>query len=60
MALELLVDVVQQRGGVRVRALFGPGYGFVHFLADAVEPIAFMAELRKAGVEQSETFELCE
>ena len=31
----------------------------VHFLADAVEPIAFMAELRKAGVEQTETFEPC-
>jgi saccharopine dehydrogenase (NAD+, L-lysine-forming) len=29
----------------------------VHFLADAVDPIAFMAELRKAGVEQTETFE---
>lgn len=32
----------------------------VHFLSDAVDPIAFMAELRKAGVEQSETFEPCE
>ena len=32
----------------------------VHFPADAVDPIAFMTELRKAGVEQSETFELCE
>lgn len=29
----------------------------VHFLADAVDPIAFMAELRKAGVEQVENFE---
>jgi hypothetical protein len=29
----------------------------VHFLADAVDPIAFMAELRKAGVEQTENFE---
>lgn len=27
----------------------------VHFLADAVDSIAFMAELRKAGVEQSES-----
>jgi saccharopine dehydrogenase (NAD+, L-lysine-forming) len=26
----------------------------VHFLADAVDPIAFMAELKKAGVEQTE------
>jgi hypothetical protein len=29
----------------------------VHFLADAVDPIAFMAELREAGVEQVENFE---
>jgi hypothetical protein len=26
----------------------------VHFLAEAVDPIAFMAELKKAGVEQTE------
>jgi saccharopine dehydrogenase (NAD+, L-lysine-forming) len=32
----------------------------VHFLADAVDPIAFMTELRKAGVEQTENFEPCE
>jgi hypothetical protein len=32
----------------------------VHFLADAVDPLAFMAELRKAGVEQTENFEPCE
>jgi hypothetical protein len=32
----------------------------VHFLADAVDPTAFMAELRKAGVEQTENFEPCE
>ncbi len=32
----------------------------VHFLADAVDPIAFMADLRKAGVEQSEKFERCQ
>lgn len=30
----------------------------VHFLADAVDPIAFMAKLRKAGVEQIENFDL--
>lgn len=36
-------------GGKSVR----PG---VHFLADAVDPITFMAELRKAGVEQIENF----
>jgi hypothetical protein len=29
----------------------------VRFLAEAVDPIAFMAELRKAGVEQTENFE---
>jgi len=32
----------------------------VHFLADAVDPLAFMAELQKAGVEQTENFEPCE
>lgn len=32
----------------------------VHFLADAIDPITFMAELRKAGVEQTERFEPCE
>lgn len=31
----------------------------VHFLADAVNPIALMAELRKAGVEQIEKIEAC-
>ena len=31
----------------------------VHFLSDAVDPMAFMAELRKAGVQQTETFEPC-
>jgi hypothetical protein len=29
----------------------------VHFLSDAVDPIAFMTELRKGGVEQSERIE---
>jgi len=29
----------------------------IHFLADAVNPMAFMAELRKAGVEQAENLE---
>lgn len=32
----------------------------VHFLVDAVDPITFMAELRKAGVEQTENFKPCE
>ena len=32
----------------------------VHFLADAVDPVALMAELRKAGVEQTEQFDPCE
>jgi len=32
----------------------------VHFLFDAVSPMAFMAELRKAGVRQTDTFEFCE
>ncbi|HYN14963.1 MAG TPA: saccharopine dehydrogenase NADP-binding domain-containing protein [Terriglobales bacterium] len=29
----------------------------VHFLAEAVDPVAFMAKLRKAGVEQTENLE---
>lgn len=29
----------------------------VHFLADAADPTAFMAELRKAGVEMTENLE---
>lgn len=29
----------------------------VHFLSDAVDAISFMAELRKAGVQQTETFD---
>jgi hypothetical protein len=32
----------------------------IHFLMDAVDPIALMAELRKAGVQQTETLEFCE
>jgi hypothetical protein len=31
----------------------------VRFLSDAVDPMALMGELRKAGVQQTETFELC-
>jgi saccharopine dehydrogenase (NAD+, L-lysine-forming) len=30
----------------------------IHFLADAVDPIAIISELRKAGVEQTEDFDL--
>ena len=32
----------------------------VHFLGDAVDPIIFMAELKKAGVEQVENLKPCE
>jgi hypothetical protein len=32
----------------------------VHFLSDAVDPIAFMAELHKGGVEQGESVEFLE
>jgi hypothetical protein len=32
----------------------------VHYLADAVDPIVFMAELKKAGVEQTESLKPCE
>jgi hypothetical protein len=43
-----------------VARLLSEGQGVqagVHFLADAVDPIAFMAELRKGGVEPSESVE---
>jgi hypothetical protein len=32
----------------------------VHFLADAVDPVMFLAELRNAGVEQTESLTPCE
>jgi saccharopine dehydrogenase (NAD+, L-lysine-forming) len=32
----------------------------VHFLTEAIEPTALMTELRKAGVEHSEIFDLCD
>jgi hypothetical protein len=32
----------------------------VHFLAEAVDPVAFMAELKRAGVEQTENLKPCE
>jgi hypothetical protein len=32
----------------------------VHFLFEAVDPITFMAELKKAGVDQTENFQTCE
>jgi len=40
----------------RSAATTGPG---VHFLFEAVDPITFMAELKKAGVEQTENFKPC-
>jgi hypothetical protein len=43
-----------------VARLICEGHGVrpgVHFLADTVDPIAFMAELRKGGVEQNESIE---
>lgn len=48
LALATVASMVAVRKGVQAG---------VHFLADAVDPIAFMAELRKAGVEQIENFE---
>lgn len=32
----------------------------IHYLADAVNPISFMAELRKSGVEQTENLQPCQ
>jgi saccharopine dehydrogenase (NAD+, L-lysine-forming) len=45
----------------QVAAMISEGAGVqpgVHFLADAVDPIAFMADLRKSGVEQTESWGL--
>jgi saccharopine dehydrogenase (NAD+, L-lysine-forming) len=51
LALATVARMISEKNAVR------PG---VHFLADAADPIAFMAELRKAGVEQTEKLEPCE
>jgi saccharopine dehydrogenase (NAD+, L-lysine forming) len=51
LALATVARMVSERRGVRTG---------VHFLAEAVDPVAFMAELRKAGVEQTEKFAPCE
>jgi hypothetical protein len=48
VALATTARMVAERKGVRAG---------VHFLAEAVDPIVFMEELRKAGVEQTENFE---
>jgi len=48
LALATVARMVSERKGVQAG---------VHFLADAVDPIAFMTDLRKAGVEQTETLE---
>jgi hypothetical protein len=45
LVLATVARTISQGNGVRAG---------VHFLADAVDPIAFMGELRKAGVEQTE------
>jgi hypothetical protein len=51
LVLATVARMVSENKGVRAG---------VHFLADAVDPIAFMTELRKAGVEQTEKLEPCE
>jgi len=51
LALATAARMVSEREGVQAG---------VHFLADAVDPIAFMAELQKSGVEQTENFQPCE
>jgi short subunit dehydrogenase-like uncharacterized protein len=48
LVLATAARMVSERKSVR------PG---VHFLADAVDPIAFMSELRRGGVEQTENWE---
>jgi len=51
VALATVARMLSEGKGIR------PG---VHFLADATDPVAFMAELRKAGVQQTENFEVRE
>jgi saccharopine dehydrogenase (NAD+, L-lysine-forming) len=48
LALATAARMISESRGVR---------SGVHFLADAVDPVTFMAELRKGGVEQTEKFE---
>jgi hypothetical protein len=48
LVLATVARLVSERKGVQAG---------VHFLADALDPLAFMAELRRAGVEQTENFE---
>jgi len=50
LALATVARMVAERKGVRAG---------VHFLADAVDPMAFMAELRESGVDQAENFGPC-
>jgi hypothetical protein len=50
LALATVAHIVWESKGVQAG---------VHFLADAVDPTAFLAELRKAGVELTENFEPC-
>lgn len=51
LALATVARMVSARQGVQTG---------VHYLSAAMDPIAFMAELRKAGVQQTESFELAE
>jgi hypothetical protein len=51
VALATVARMVSARQGVE---------SGVHYLSAAMDPIAFMAELRKAGVQQNETFEFGE
>jgi hypothetical protein len=51
LALATVARMVSESKGVQAG---------IRFLADAVDPVVFMAELRKAGVEQTENLEPCE
>ena len=51
VALATVARMVSARHGV---------HSGVHYLSAAMDPIAFMAELRKAGVHQTESFEFGE
>lgn len=51
LVLATVARMISEGGGIQTG---------VHFLADAVDASALVAELRKAGVELTETFEPCE
>jgi len=54
------VNGVVMATAARMIAAGGGIQAGLHYLFDAVDPISFMAELRKTGVQQTETVEVCQ